>query len=127
MQTLMASQLLFWMLRAPDGHAKNLSIQLLAGAGRFKLTPIYEVMSGYPVIGTGPNQWAERKLKMAMALLGNNRHYLAHGIQLRHFNSTAKEVGYGANAEPLLQDFIARTPAVSTRSAANFPLDFRKR
>ena len=124
MQTLMASQILFWMLRAPDGHAKNFSIQLLAGAGRFKLTPIYDVMSGYPVIGPGTNQWAERKLKMAMALLGNNRHYLAHNIQRRHFNSTAKEVGYSANAEPLLQDFIARTPAVIDKVRAELPAGF---
>ena len=127
MHTLMASQLLFWMLRAPDGHAKNFSIQLLAGAGRFKLTPIYDVMSAYPVIGPGPNQWSERKLKLAMALLGNNRHYLAHGIQRRHFNSTAKEVGYGANAEPLLQDFIARTPAVIDKVRAELPTGFSEK
>lgn len=127
MHTLMASQLLFWMLRAPDGHAKNFSIQLLAGAGRFKLTPIYDVMSAYPVIGPGPNQWSERKLKLAMALLGNNRHYLAHSIQRRHFNSTAKEVGYGANAEPLLQDFIARTPAVIDKVRAELPAGFSER
>lgn len=127
MQTLMASQLLFWMLRAPDGHAKNFSIQLLAGAGRFKLTPIYDVMSGYPVIGPGPNQWAERKLTMAMALLGNNRHYLAHSIQRRHFNSTAKQVGFGANAEPLLQDFIARTPAVIDKIYAELPAGFSEK
>lgn len=127
MHTLMASQLLFWMLRAPDGHAKNFSIQLLAGAGRFKLTPIYDVMSAYPVIGPGPNHWSERKLKLAMALLGNNRHYLAHSIQRRHFNSTAKEVGYGANAEPLLQDFIARTPAVIDKVRAELPPGFSER
>ncbi|MDC8760737.1 type II toxin-antitoxin system HipA family toxin [Janthinobacterium fluminis] len=127
MRTLMASQLLFWMLRAPDGHAKNFSIQLLAGAGRFQLTPIYDVMSGYPVIGPGPNQWTERKLKMAMALPGNNRHYLAHSIQRRHFNSTAKEVGYGANAEPLLQDFIARTPAIVDKVRGELPVGFSEK
>ena len=127
MQTLMASQILFWMLRAPDGHAKNFSIQLLAGAGRFKLTPIYDVMSGYPVIGPGPNQWAERKLKLAMALLGNNRHTLAHSIQRRHFNSTAKKVGYGANAEPLLLDFISRTPAVIDKVRAELPAGFSEK
>ena len=127
MHTLMASQLLFWMLRAPDGHAKNFSIQLLAGAGRFKLTPMYDVMSGYPVIGPGPNQWAERNLKMAMALLGSNRHYLAHTIQRRHFNSTAKEVGYGANAEALLQDFIARTPAIVEKVRRELPAGFSEK
>ncbi len=127
MHTLMASQLLFWMLRAPDGHAKNFSIQLLAGAGRFKLTPIYDVMSGYPVIGPGPNQWAERKLNMAMALLGNDRHYLAQSIERRHFNSTAKAVGYGADAEPLLLDFIARTPAIVEKVRRELPAGFSEK
>ena len=91
------------------------------------MTPIYDVMSGYPVIGPGPNQWAERKLKMAMALLGTNRHYLAHSIQRRHFNSTAKEVGYGANAEPLLLDFIARTPAVVEKVRNELPAGFSEK
>nr|MBP6338998.1 HipA domain-containing protein [Vitreoscilla sp.] len=68
LRTLMAAQILFWMLRAPDGHAKNFSIQLQAGqAGRFRLTPLYDVMSAYPVIGNGPNQWAARDVKLAMA------------------------------------------------------------
>lgn len=124
MRTLMASQLLFWMLRAPDGHAKNFSIQLLAGEGRFKLTPIYDVMSAYPVIGAGPNQWADHDIKMAMALLGKNRHYLARSIMRRHFNSTAKKVGYGEDAESLLQDFVARTPQVVERVRADLPVGF---
>lgn len=127
MHTLMASQLLFWMLRAPDGHAKNFSIQLLAGQGRFRLTPMYDVMSAYPVIGPGPNQWAARKLRMAMALLGTDRHYLAHTIQRRHFNSTAKAVGYGADAEPLLRDFIARTPAIIDKVGAALPAGFSQK
>lgn len=124
MRTLMASQLLFWMMRAPDGHAKNFSIQLQAGMGRFKLTPIYDVMSAYPVMGAGPNQWSEYEVKMAMALLGKNRHYLARDIQRRHFNSTAKKVGYGDTAEPLLQEFIARTPDVVEKVRSELPDGF---
>lgn len=127
MYTLMASQLLCWMLRAPDGYAKNFSIQLLAGSGRFKLTPIHDVMSAYPVIGPGPNQWAERKLKMAMALQGTGRHYLASSILRRHFNSTAKAVGYGANAEPLILDFIARTPAIVDKVCGELPVGFSEK
>lgn len=127
MRTFMASQLLFWMLRAPDGHAKNFSIQLLAGSGRFKLTPLYDVMSGYPVMGTGPNQWSDYELKMAMALLGKNRHYLARSIQRRHFNSTAKKVGYGDSAEPLIQEFIERTPAVVEKVRAALPAGFSEK
>lgn len=125
LRTLMAAQILFWMLRAPDGHAKNFSIQLQAGAaGRFRLTPMYDVMSAYPVMGDGPNQWAVQELKLAMALLGKNRHYHMHHIQRRHFNSTARKVGYGESAEPLLQELVARTPAAVAQVQAELPQGF---
>ncbi|CAG1011984.1 serine/threonine-protein kinase HipA [Burkholderiaceae bacterium] len=125
LRTLMASQILFWLLRAPDGHAKNFSIQLLAGsAGRFRLTPMYDVMSAYPVLGDGPNQWAAQDLKLAMALVGKNRHYQAHTIQRRHFNSTARKLGYGESAEPLLRELLERTPAVVDQVQAELPAGF---
>lgn len=125
LRNLMASQVLFWMLRAPDGHAKNFSIQLQAGAaGRFRLTPMYDVMSAYPVTGDGPHQWAARELKLAMALLGKSKHYRMHEIERRHFNSTAKKVGYAEDAEPLLQDLIARTPEVVAQVQAQLPQGF---
>jgi serine/threonine-protein kinase HipA len=125
LRTLMAAQILFWMLRAPDGHAKNFSIQLLPGqAGRFRLTPLYDVMSAYPIVGDGPNQWAARDLKLAMALMGKSRHYHVHTIQRRHFNSTARKVGYGENAEPLLREIIERTPTVVDQVTAALPQGF---
>ena len=125
LRALMASQILFWMLSAPDGHAKNFSIQLQAGtAGRFRLTPMYDVMSAYPVIGEGPNQSAAQDLKLAMALLGKNRHYHMHNIQRRHFNSTAKKVGYGESAEALLQELVARVPEAVAQVQAELPQGF---
>jgi hypothetical protein len=36
LQTLLRAQLLFWMLAATDGHAKNFSVRLLA-QGRYQL------------------------------------------------------------------------------------------
>ena len=42
--TLMRAQLLFWMLAAIDGHAKNFSIRILP-QNHFRLTPLYDVMS----------------------------------------------------------------------------------
>ena len=123
LRTLMASQVLFWMLRAPDGHAKNFSIHLLPG-GRYRLTPLYDVMSAYPVMGDGPNQWSPRELKLAMALVGKNRHYEVERIQRRHFNSTAKRFGYGETAEPLIQELIERTPAVIDEVQRALPTGF---
>lgn len=123
LRTLMAAQVLFWMLRAPDGHAKNFSIQILP-RGRYRLTPLYDVMSAYPVMGDGPNQWSPREVKMAMALVGKHRHYDAQRIQRRHFNSTAMQYGYGASAEPLIQELIDRTPGVIDSVGSQLPSGF---
>lgn len=126
MRTLMASQVLFWLLRAPDGHAKNFSIHLLAG-GSFRLTKLYDVMSAYPILGSGPNQWAPHNMKMAMALLGKNKHYPMATIQRRHFNSTAQKVGYGHDAEDVIRHVIARTPGAIRDVHDQLPKDFSQR
>ncbi|GAA4665930.1 hypothetical protein GCM10025794_19380 [Massilia kyonggiensis] len=56
--------------------------------------------------------------------LGKNRPYPARAIQRLHFNSTANKVGYGDNAEPLLQKFIARTPDVVEKVRSELPDGF---
>lgn len=123
MHTMMAAQILFWLLRAPDGHAKNFSIQLLP-RGRFQLTPLYDVMSAYPVLGSRANQWSPHEIKLAMALLGKNRHYEVQGIQRRHFNSTAQKVGYALTAEPVIEEILARTPSAMAQVQAELPDGF---
>lgn len=123
LRTLMTSQVLFWMLCAPDGHAKNFSIQLLP-RGRFRLAPLYDVMSAYPVLGSGPNQWASRQVKLSMALLGKNRHYSMYSILRRHFNSTAQQLGYADHVEPLIENLLARTPAVIASVQKKLPDGF---
>lgn len=123
MRTLLASQVLFWLLRAPDGHAKNFSVQILP-RGQFQLTKLYDVMSAYPVLGAGPNQWSPFEIKLSMALLGRNKHYLMHNIQRRHFNSTAQKVGYGESAEPIIEDILARTPAAIAEVRETLPPGF---
>ncbi len=126
MKTLMATQVLFWLLRAPDGHAKNFSIQILP-RGRFRLTRLYDVMSVYPVLGDGPRQWSPHDVKLAMALLGKNRHYVMHTIQRRHFDSTAQKVGYASTAEPIIEEILARTPAAIAEVRAELPQGFSPR
>jgi len=106
-----------------DGHAKNFSIQILP-RGRFHLTQLYDVMSAYPVLGDGPNQWSPREIKLAMALLGKNRHYEMHSIQRRHFDSTAQKVGYAPSAGPIIEDILARTPSVIDKVQASLPPGF---
>jgi serine/threonine-protein kinase HipA len=122
-ETLLASQILFWMLAAPDGHAKNFSIRLLAG-GQYRLTPLYDVMSIWPVEGNGPNQWSWFKAKLAMAMWSRSKHDAFREVQRRHFNAMAPRCSYGANAEPLIQRLIEQTPEVIARVSAELPERF---
>ncbi|RKF38837.1 type II toxin-antitoxin system HipA family toxin [Paraburkholderia fungorum] len=122
-ETLLASQILFWMLAAPDGHAKNFSIRLLAG-GQYRLTPLYDVMSIWPVEGNGPNQWSWFKAKLAMAMWSRSKHDAFRDVQRRHFNAMAPRCSYGANAEPLIQRLIEQTPEVIARVSAELPERF---
>jgi serine/threonine-protein kinase HipA len=120
---LLKAQLLFWMLAATDGHAKNFSLRLLAG-GRYRLTPLYDVMSAWPIAGSRGNQIHPKKLKLAMALLGASKHYRVAEVQRRHFNMTAKRCGLGADMEGIIAEVIARTPSVIERVGSKLPPDF---
>lgn len=108
--TLFRSQLLFWMLAATDGHAKNFSIRILAG-GRFQLTPLYDVLSAWPIIGKKANEIPLEKIKLAMALPGERPRYHLQSIQRRHFEALAKRLGLAAEADALIDEMIAATPA----------------
>lgn len=49
-----STQLAFWLMAATDGHAKSFSIFLERG-GDFHMTPLYNVLSVWPIIGSGAN------------------------------------------------------------------------
>lgn len=48
-RSFLKAQLIFWLLGATDGHAKNFSVFLHPG-GRFGMTPLYDVMSAQPAL-----------------------------------------------------------------------------
>jgi serine/threonine-protein kinase HipA len=123
LRTLLAAQLIFWMLAAPDGHAKNFSIHLLP-EGRFRLTPLYDVMSIWPVEGAGPNQFSRHDATLAMAMIGKNKHYRRSIVRRRHFNATARLCGYGADAEDIVGFLLDSTPGVIARMEAQLPAGF---
>ncbi len=105
------TQVIFWMLAAIDGHAKNFSV-FIEPRGRFRLTPRYDVLSAYPVLGHGRGKLSRDKVKMAMAVWGTNRHYKWHEIRRSHFEHTAAACGMGASVRRLIDDFVERTPDV---------------
>lgn len=83
------AQIMFWLMGATDGHAKNVSIFLQPG-GRFRLTPLYDVMSAQPA--RDAHQLRKNKMKLALAV-GDKRHYVIDSIMPRHFVQTARRNG----------------------------------
>ena len=86
------AQILFWLIGATDGHAKNFSIFLRPGS-RFVLAPLYDVMSAQPALAAG--QLRRNQMKLAM-VVGKNRHAAIDRIAPRHFVQTAEASGMGA-------------------------------
>jgi serine/threonine-protein kinase HipA len=122
-----ATQLVFWLLAATDGHAKNFSIAHLPG-NRFESTPLYDVLSAHPIIGSGAGRLAAQKVKLAMAVRGKNVHYLLNQIQRRHWVAEGQRVGFAAaDVNTLIDELTARTETVidtvSSQLPADFPLD----
>ncbi|MBR7747759.1 type II toxin-antitoxin system HipA family toxin [Undibacterium baiyunense] len=125
-QNFFKTQVIFWLLAAIDGHAKKFSIFLQPNA-RYQATPIYDVLSAHPVIGTGPNMISPQDAKLAMAVRGSANYYHLQPIQRRHWSSVAKQVGLGAiTAEEIIEEVLAQVPkvveSVYGRLPANFPL-----
>ena len=120
----MKSQILFWLLAAPDGHAKNFSIQILP-QGQFKLAPLYDVMSIWPIEGPGPNQWSIHKLKLAMAFWGKNKHYQHKEVLQRHLVSTAKICGLKADVASMIEEIVTQAPQAIANTQAQLPHGFK--
>lgn len=87
----MRANVIFWLIGATDGHAKNFSIFLTPG-GRYRLTPLYDVLTAQPSLDTG--EISRKKFKLAMSV-GKSRHYAVQDIMPRHFMQTADLAGIG--------------------------------
>lgn len=80
---------IFWLLGATDGHAKNFSLRLRPGGG-FSLAPLYDIVSLQPAVDAGQLQFREFKLSMAM---GASRRYGINAVRPRHFVQTGAAGG----------------------------------
>jgi serine/threonine-protein kinase HipA len=83
------AQVVFWLVAATDGHAKNFSLQLAPG-GRFVLAPLYDILSAQPAHDGGQIQ--RKQMKLAMAV-GKSRHHLLDSVQPRHYLQSAELCG----------------------------------
>ncbi len=116
------AQVLFWLLAAIDGHAKNFSV-FIEPEGRYRLTPMYDIMSAYPLLDN--RQLEAQKIKLVMALSGKNRHYHWDTILPRHFISTAKTVGFNEKtARKIVVDMMADVDEAIVNVEGQIPAGF---
>ena len=106
----MKAQIVFWLLAAIDGHAKNFSIFLSPGG--YRLTPLYDVMSAAPW-----PEFPDQKIKLAMAL-GNKNYYRLKQIQLRHFYQTGQKAGLREqDMDSIFSDLVAQMDTAIAEAA----------
>lgn len=123
--TFFRAQVLFFLLAAIDGHAKNFSVHIEA-SGKYRLTPLYDIMSAHPLIAS--KQLPAKKIKMAMALKGKNNHYDWHDIQYRHFIHTAKAANYSVQrAEDILNNMLDKVDIVIEQVSDELPNQLPKK
>jgi serine/threonine-protein kinase HipA len=106
------ANVIFWLIGATDGHAKNFSIRLLPG-GRFRLTPLYDVLTAQPSVDSG--EIRRNQMKLAMSI-GTNRHYVIETIRPYNFEQTAEATGVPARSVNRIFEELKGTAASITAS-----------
>lgn len=115
------AQILFWLIGAPDGHAKNFSIFLRPGGG-ISLTPLYDVLTGQPAVDA--HQIRLNSFKLAMSV-GSNRHYRFRDIVGRHFVETGVEAKLSTElVEKAIGEIVDRADHALEQAAETMPEDF---
>lgn len=118
------AQIVFWLLAATDGHAKNFSIAHLP-RNHYHMTPLYDILSAWPVIGQGNSNIPWQKCKLAMAVRGSSNYYNINRIQRRHWVKHGELTGLGKKqVELMVDEVIAVTPEVIDRVATLLPQSF---
>ena len=116
------AQILFWLLAATDGHAKNFSLFHETG-GAYRMTPFYDVLSVWPVMGPKAHQVPWQKATLAMAVRATNAHWKLKEIRPRHWSAVAKQAGLG-KADTLIHEILSLVPAAVSSVGNLLPKKF---
>lgn len=120
-RAFLRAQILFWLLGATNGHGKNFSLALLPG-GRFRLTPLYDVVSMQPALHDG--QLGREDMRLAMSI-GRDRETRIHEIAGPQFLESAKTAGVDVlMVEELLAQITERVPSALSETMDALPDDF---
>jgi serine/threonine-protein kinase HipA len=117
------AQIIFWLIGATDGHAKNFSIFLRPGGG-FRLTPFYDVLTAQPAFDKG--QIPRKAFRLAM-FVGHSRKYRVLEIAGRHFVEIGRKAGLGPTViGQLIDDVLKRAAEAPAKALARMPDDFER-
>ena len=120
-RTFMKANIVFWLMGATDGHAKNFSVFLRPG-GRFQLAPLYDVISAQPSVDSKQILWKNFRLAMSF---GTKPHYAFRQIAPRHFFQTAERAGIGRQIVPsILDELLKEVPAAIDGVLGELPAKF---
>ena len=122
-ETFTRTQVLFWLLGATDGHAKNFSI-FLERQDQYRLTPLYDILSAFPAISK--KGLHEKDLRLAMSLKGSKgRKTECWLMGPKHFFNTAGEVGFPLSSmERILHEMGSMTADVINKVTGELPAGF---
>ena len=87
------------------------------------MTPQYDVLSIWPIIGSGANQVSPRRAKLAMALKGKNAHDHLQEIHTRHWQALALQSGVPGAFDHMVA-LVLQVPDALERMEAQLPAGF---
>lgn len=118
----MKFQVFQWLIGSTDGHAKNFSVFIQAG-GSYRLTPFYDIISAFPVLGGAGIHISDLKLAMGLnASKGRKRKSINISAT---FLATAKALKFPeVQMHEILRDFARMIPAALDNVKASLPADF---
>lgn len=96
------AQIVFWLIGATDGHAKNFSI-FLGPKGTWRLTPLYDVLSAQPSLDA--KHIERNQMKLAMSV-GKSNHYRIDTVLRRHFVESGAAAGMSAATTTAIIDEV---------------------
>ena len=119
----MKFQVFQWLLGATDGHAKNFSVFIQPG-GSYRLTPFYDILSAWPLLGGAGLHMSDLKLAMGLKASKGRKNAIDR-IYPRHFVALAKEAGFPErDMYNILHDFAQQVPDALRQVRESLPAEF---
>jgi serine/threonine-protein kinase HipA len=118
--TFMRAQIVFQLLGAIDGHAKNFSVFL--GSNALHLAPLYDILTIYPAAKS--RQIERKEIKLAMSV-GKSKKYKINEINKSHWYQTAEICAFVSDyLDEIFEDLndkIGRLESDLTEIPKDFP------